>query len=148
MKPKAKAKAKKKRKLQVAIIVDFMGTSMQTAAEEVEEHKKNFSEILKDYDLQFSTPRAVMPDLSADLVIYDFGGIMPGNSLMEDNSREIVKWASDHPSAMVIVASSHTFAAYVKPEMQSLGLDKVKNIIDYYEGDPDDGIVSWFREAK
>ena len=145
---KTKPKSKKKRKLSVAIIVDFMGTSMQTAAEEIEEHKKNFTEIMKDFDLQFSTPRAVMPDLSADLVIYDFGGVMPGNTLMEDNSREIVKWASDHPSSMVVVASSHTFGAYVKPEMQALGMDKVKNIIDYYDGDPDEAICAWFREGK
>lgn len=137
-----------RRKLQVAIIVDFMGTSMQTADEEIEEHKKNFTGILKDFDLEFSTPRAVMPSLSADLVIYDFGGVMPGNSLMEDNSRAIVKWASDHPSSLVVVASSHTFGAYVKPEMEALGLDKVQNVWDYFDGDQDEKIPAWFAEAK
>jgi hypothetical protein len=137
-----------RRKLRVAIIVDFMGTSMQTADEEIEEHKKDFAKILKDFDLEFSTPRAVMPNLMADLVIYDFGGVMPGNSLMEDNSREIVKWASDHPSALVVVASSHTFAAYVKPEMEALGLDKVQNVWDYFDGDQDEKIPAWFAEAK
>lgn len=137
-----------KKKLRVAIIVDFMGTSRQTADEEIEEHKKNFSEILKGFTLEFSMPRAVMPDLLADLVIYDFGGVMPGNSLMEDNSRAIVKWASDHPSALIVVASSHTFCAYVKPEMESLGLNKVQNIVDYYDGDKDEEIPKWFSVVK
>jgi len=137
-----------RRKLRVAIIVDFMGTSMKTADEEIEEHKKDFTKILKDFDLEFSTPRAVMPNLVADLVIYDFGGVMPGNSLMEDNSREIVKWASDHPSSLVVVASSYTFGAYVKPEMEALGLGKVQNVWDYFDGDQDEKIPAWFAEAK
>jgi hypothetical protein len=137
-----------RKKIRVAIIVDFMGTSMRTAEEEIEDHKKNFTQILKDFDLEFSAPRAVMPNLVADLVIYDFGGVMPGNSLMEDNSREIVKWASDHPSALVVVASSHTFGAYVKPEMEELGLDKVQNVWDYFDGDQDEKIPAWFAEAK
>lgn len=139
---------KKKRELSVAIIVDFMGSSMASPEEEIAEHKKRFSEILEGYSLKFSEPKAVLSGLLADLVVYDFGGLMPGNSLMEDNSRAVVQWASDHPSALVVVASSHTFGAYVKPEMQALGLDKVKNVIDYYEGDVDELIPAWFREEK
>ena len=137
-----------RKKLKVAIIVDFMGTSRQSPEEEVEEHKKQFSGILKEYTLEFSTPKCVPPDLSADLVIYDFGGMMPGTSLMEDNSRAIVRWASDHPSALVVVVSSHTFMAYVKPEMESLGLNKVQNVWDFYDGDQDEKIQAWFSEEK
>jgi hypothetical protein len=137
-----------RKKLKVAIIVDFMGTSIQSPEEEIEEYKKKFSEILKDHALEFSTPRCVPPDLSADLVIYDFGGMMPGTSLMEDNSRAVVRWASDHPSALVVVVSSHTFMAYVKPEMESLGLDKVKNVWDFYDGGQEEKIPAWFAEAK
>jgi hypothetical protein len=137
-------KKAKKRQLSVAIIVDFMGSSMASPEEEIAEHKKRFSGILKDFSLKFSTPKCVMPDLSADLVIYDFGGMMPGTSLMEDNSRQIVQWASDHPSALVVVVSSHTFGAYVKPEMEALGLDKVKNVVDFYDGDQDEAIPVWF----
>lgn len=137
-----------RKKLKVSIIVDLMGTSMQSPDEEIAEYKQKFSEILKDFTLEFSTPRCVPPDLSADLVIYDFGGMLPGTSLMEDNSRDIVKWASDHPSALVVVVSSHTFMAYVKPEMESLGLDKVQNVWDFYDGDQDEKIPAWFSEAK
>lgn len=54
-----------RKKLRVAIIVDFMGTSMKTASDEIEDHKENFKDILKDFDLEFSSPRAVMPDLVA-----------------------------------------------------------------------------------
>jgi len=74
--------------------------------------------------------------------------MMPGTSLMEDNSRAVVRWASDHPSALVVVVSSHTFMAYVKPEMESLGLDKVKNVWDFYDGDQEEKIPAWFAEAK
>lgn len=137
----------KKWELAVAIIVDFMGSSMASPEEEIAEHKKRFSEILKGFSLKFSTPKCVMPDLSADLVIYDFGGMMPGTPLMEDNSRQIVRWASDHPSALVVVVSSHTFGVYVKPEMQALGLDKVQNVVDFYHGDQDEAIPIWFGKA-
>ena len=134
----------KKKQLNVAIIVDLMGTSRQSPEEEIEEHKKRFTEILEGFDLKFSEPRCVMPTLDADLVIYDFGGMLPGTSLMEDNSRQIVRWASDHPSALVVVVSSHTFCRYVQPEMEELGLDKVKNVVDFYEGDKDEEIPAWF----
>jgi hypothetical protein len=137
-------KKAKKRQLSVAIIVDFMGSSMASPEEEIAEHKKRFSEILKGFSLKFSTPKCVMPDMVADLVVYDFGGMMPGTSLMEDNSRAVIQWAVDHPSALVVVVSSHTFGAYVKPEMQALGLDKVKNVVDFYDGDQDEAISAWF----
>ncbi len=134
----------KKKELEVAIIVDFMGSMMASPEQEIAEYKKQFSDILKGFTLKFATPRCVMPDLSADLVIYDFGGMMPGTSLMDDNSRRIVQWASDHPSALVVIVSSFTFNSYVQPEMEALGLDKVKNIVNFYNGDPDEEIQIWF----
>lgn len=133
----------KKKELEVAIIVDLMGTSLSSPAEEIAEHKKRYSLILSDYDLKFSAPKCVLQNLSADLVLYDFGGMMPGTSLMEDNSRAIIKWAADHPSALVVVVSSYTFGAYVRPEMLALGLSDLKNVIqDDYE---ETTITSWFK---
>lgn len=129
--------------LSVAIIVDYMGSMSATPEEEVEGHKKRFSELLPGYSLKFSTPKCVLPELSADLVIYDFGGLMPGTSLMEDNSRQIIKWASDHPSSLVVVVSTFTFDRYVKPEMEELGLQEMVNVVadDGPRGNP---IPSWF----
>lgn len=136
-------KKAKKKELEVAIIVDLMGSGMASAAEEIVEHKKRYSLILSDYDLKFSTPKCVLQDLSADLVLYDFGGMMPGTSLMEDNSRAIIKWAADHPSALVVVVSSYTFGAYIRPEMLALGFSEFKNVIqDDYE---ESTITSWFK---
>jgi len=136
----------KKKALFVAVIVDPMGSSQSSPEEEIEDHIKRFSLILPDFDLQFSTPKCVMPDLSADLVIYDFGGMMPGNSLMEDNSRQIVKWAQDHPSSLVVVVSTWTYRAYVKPEVEALGLTVLKNVVqDDYDVDLKGAVPSWFR---
>ncbi len=134
----------KKKELEVAVIVDFMGSSMASPEQEIAEYKKQFSEILNGLSLKFSTPRCVMPDLSADLVIYDFGGLMPGSSLMEDNSRQMVQWASDHPSGMVVIVSSFTFSNFIKPEMEELGLDKMKNIVNFHDGDREEEIRIWF----
>lgn len=134
---------KKKALLSVAIIVDYMGSGNSTPEEEIEEHKKRFSELLPGYSLEFSTPRCVMPDLSADLVIYDFGGLMPGTSLMEDNSRQIIKWASDHLSSLVVVVSTVTFDRYIKPEMEELGLKEMANVVED-DGSQDNPIPSWF----
>lgn len=138
----------KKKELSVAIIVDFMGSSMQSPQEEIAEYTKTFSEILSKFTLKISTPKCVMPNLSADLVIYDFGGMMPGTSLMEDNSRQIIRWASDHPSSLVLVVSSYTFGAYVKPEIEALGLKEMPNVLDYYslEDDEEKIIQSWFSK--
>lgn len=136
-------KKTKKRPLSVAIIVDLMGSSLASPEEEIAQHTKNFQKLLPEYDLKISTPRCVMPDLSADLVIYDFGGMMPGTSLMEDNSRQIVRWAADHPSSLVIVPSTYTYGAYVKPEMEALGLTDIRNIV-LDDGSLDNPIPSWF----
>lgn len=137
---------KKRRKLSVAIIVDLMGTSMASSEEEIAEHKRRFSLILSDFELEFVTPRCVMPDMVADLVIYDFGGMMPGTSLMEDNSRAVIKWAGDHPSSLVVVVSSYTFCAYIRPELLALGLTEILNVIpDNYD---DDTLPGWFMEKK
>lgn len=144
---KQASKPKNRKRLSVAIIVDLMGTSMESPEEEVEAHKKRFSLVLSDYDLEFTAPRCVMPNLSADLVIYDFGGMMPGTSLMEDNSRAVIKWAADHPSSLVVVVSTYTFRAYIKPEMEALGLKDIKNVI-MDDFDPDSNIPAWFSEAK
>ena len=50
--------------------------------------------------------------------------------------------------ALVVVGSSHTFMAYVKPEMESPGLNKVQNVWDFYDGDQDEKIQAWFSEEK
>lgn len=136
-------KTKAKKKLSVAIIVDLMGSSLGGPEEEIAEHKKTFAKYLPKYDLEFTTPKCVMPDLEADLVVYDFGGMMPGTSLMDDNARAIVRWAGDHPSSLVVVVSSFTFGRYIEPEMEALGLKEIRNIVldDYCEDNP---IPSWF----
>lgn len=52
--------------------------------------------------------------------MYDFGGLAPGNSLMESNARSLVSWACDHPSALVLVVSAHTFNVFVRYELEEI----------------------------
>src|ERR1700684_552992 len=75
-----------------AIIVDPMGHGFGEVGpeEEIEEHKKDFAELLYPAALDAYTPYGMSESQikqGTDLIIFDYGGMMPGNSLMADNSR-------------------------------------------------------------
>jgi hypothetical protein len=132
--------------IKVAILVDPMGHGFGefTAEDEVENHKKVFTEVLKPAEIRFQhvwSPGAIDP--GTDLVIYDFGGMMPGTDLMDSNARAIVQWANDNPNSLLVVVSSFTFDIYIKREMEELGLT-LFNVV--HDNGAHDSIPSWFRE--
>jgi hypothetical protein len=142
----------KPRRIVTAIIVDMMGCMDQTPEEEIEDHTERFSQLLAPAVLDIHTPKHAGTGgdygikETTELVIFDFGGMMPGTSLMEDNAREIVKWADNHPNGLVIVASSFTYTHFVKYEMEELGLDLFNIICDDCSGDDEALIPEWFKK--
>lgn len=122
-----KAKPAKKRvvsrAIATAIIVDPFGAMDKDGDDEIADHVETFSKMLAPHRLVVSMPKYVDDaKLRADLVIFDFGGMSIGNDLMADNSRRLLRWAQDHPSSLIVVASTFTYAQGLEPEMRELGL--------------------------
>jgi hypothetical protein len=137
--------------MKVAIIVDCMGGGGQTDVEEVQMHKRRFTRLLRPIKPKFYRAYSAYSGEhgiqgNTDMVIFDYGGMLPGNDLMESNSRELVKWAMDHPSSLVVVVSSFTYQHAVVDEMKEAGFESLPNVI--YDDDEEKLIPSWFREAS
>ncbi|HEX7313323.1 MAG TPA: hypothetical protein VF297_05355 [Pyrinomonadaceae bacterium] len=135
------------RVIKTAIIVDMMGAGGKSPEEEVEQHKEFYGDLLAPATLDVHRPyhagggKHGIQD-GTELIVYDFGGMMPGSSLMEDNARQVVKWAQDHPSGLVVVASSYTFRVYVEAEMADVGLDGLHNVV--CDDGSGEAIPEWF----
>lgn len=157
-----KVKARERTVLKTAIIVDYMGHGFGevTPQMEIEEHKKDFHELLFPAKLDVYTPFCMSEDdiqIGTDLIIFDWGSMMPGNSLMEDNSRRLIQYAQDHSDCLCIVVSTFTWRNAIQYEMEELGLGKLHNVVCRYweskelwssEREPEDWdpIPAWFRE--
>ena len=110
--------------IRVALIVDDYGSVAldRTGDDERAEYRDLLQRGLTPHALTFEEPRYVSDNLRADLVVFDFGGMSLGNDLLADNSRRLIRWAQDHPSSLVVIASSFTYARGLEPELEDLGL--------------------------
>jgi len=105
-----------------SVVLDFMGAGDLTPEEEFEQLKKDIGEVLAN-PVDYTDAKMVHRIKEGSrLVIFDFGGLMPGTNLMEDQSRQVITWASEHPNALVLVISTFTFSNFIQPEMESLGM--------------------------
>lgn len=133
--------------LKTAIIVDLFGTSMSTPEEEVqnlvETYEKNFGISLKVH--QPVWPSEIEP--STKLVLFDYGGMMPGNSLMQDQSRELITWADNNPNSLVVVVSAFTYNNAIEEELNENGL-VFNNIIcqDWLSHDFEASFNEWLTQ--
>jgi len=133
--------------LKTAILVDPMGHGFGDYSPEMEaaNHLKTYKELLKPAELKAIrvwTPGSIEP--GTDLLIYDFGGMMPGTDLMDSNAHSAVQWAKDNPNSLLVVVSRFTYDQYIKYELEELGLDLFNVIVDDGKEDP---IPQWFRAA-
>lgn len=134
--------------LKTAILVDPMGSSMGTPEEEIEKHIETYSRALTPLKLKtYNINHPLEIKLGTKLVIYDFGGMIGCNDLMEDNSRAVIMWAKDNPQSLVIVASSFTYQHGIAPEIRELGMEhyEIDNIVAE-DWEVDDIIPDWFRK--
>jgi len=107
-KPKKATKAKPG-PLRTAIWLDPAGVMGEGPEAEAERLVKWYEEEL-GAKLDVHTPRnigEIKP--GTGLVLFDFGGMMAGNGLAEDNSRALVRWAEDNPNSLVVVVSDFTY---------------------------------------
>jgi len=112
------------RRIKTAIIIDFMGTARYTPEEEIAQHVERFNELLSPDRIEVHTPdHPSLIEPGTELVIYDFGGLLPGcDDMIRSHVRSLIDWAENHPSALVLVVSYFTFSGSVQPEMEGLGL--------------------------
>ena len=131
--PKKQAKKAKPHIIKTAAVVDFMGHGFGevTPEEEIEVHKERFGEFAAPAKLKVHAPAGVHGiETGTDLVIYDFGGLMPGSGLMESNARALVRWAEDNPNSLVVIVSEMTYRNYFKYEAEEMGLmDGLHNVV-------------------
>jgi len=137
--------------LKVAICVDPMGCGQTTAEEEVEQHKVEIRDRLKPRKLKFYqiwNVEEVKP--GTDLLLFDYGGMMPGNSLSEDNSRALIQWCRDNPNSLALVMTKSTYDWQVEIELRELGpAEQPHNLINYRDVPSvvnDGQIPNWFLE--
>src|SRR5258708_28958370 len=105
--------------LLTAVILDWMGSGGRTPEEEfsgvVKEFRESLSVRMDAYQARSAYPGASRE--GTELVLFDFGGVLPGSDMPERNAREIVRWAENHPSALVVVISQMTYDWHVRRQM-------------------------------
>ena len=79
-----------------------------------------------------------------ELVLFDYGGMSIGNSLLEDNSRRLVQWAVDHSSALVVVLTWMTYSLGIRRELEEHGLvvaNQDRNAEEIYGADVEGDVL-------
>lgn len=125
----------KAKPIRTIAIQDPVGTSDKTPEEELAEAVEQIERIVRPRKLRVTEQAGVSEDMDAELVIFDFGGMWMGNSLMQDNSRRLIRWMQDHPSSLVVVISSFTYRHGLAPELEDLGLVKSGEIRNWRDED-------------
>jgi hypothetical protein len=151
--------------LKTAIIVDQMGSAYgdRTPEDEIKQHVEDFSEMLAPAVLKVYTPYSCYPEdiqPGTDLLLFDYGGMLLGNSMAEKNSWYLVTYAADNPSALVVVVSTFTWSNVIANELQERDMLGSHNIVPRFwtpkyedfgtprENQPEDWdcIPEWFRD--
>jgi len=140
----------KQKTIKTAICVDIMGSGFgaRTSEMEIADHIEYYSGVFEGATLDWYRVTSIGTKTlqpGTELVLFDYGGMLPGNSLMEDNSSELIKWAQDNPNSLCLVVSDFTWRNAVRVEMDEMGL-QLPNVIndDFKLEDP---IPSWFRAS-
>jgi len=136
-------------KIKTVIIVDSMGSESGTPAEEIAE----IIETLKnDWNLPVEVVAAgegayVLDDQNPDLVIIDYGGMMPGcEDTVNSNIRYVLDWASEHPGKLVILWTDFTYLIY-HHEFEEEFSDR-DNILFRYSDGHANGVLSEMFSSK
>lgn len=114
--------ARARRRLDAAVLVDPWGSGDKDGNAEYDDHVAFLTALLKPARVTFARLRYMAPDVSADLLLFDYGGMTLGNDLLQSNSRALVRWVQDHPSALVLVASRFTWMHGIRWELVDAGL--------------------------
>lgn len=147
----------KKSSVLTAVVFDPFASSVMSLEDEIKMRVDEFERLLgrrlKVYKPSSFYDEAIKP--RTQLVLFDYGGVMPGNDLMDANSRRLVRWAADHPSALVAVVSQFTYNRAVKYEIDDYMRDvrhddsgaTLPNVIVRDIGDDHIKIPDWFTKG-
>ena len=97
-------------------------------------------------------------EAGTDLILFDYGGMCLGNSLIEDNSRYLIRFAQDNPNVLCVIVSGFTWRQAIARELENSGLTGMHNVVPRWwepaklyseETKPEDydPIPEWFRLA-
>lgn len=133
--------------IKTGILVDPMGHGMGEVSpeQEVKDHIKEYSELLRPHTLSpYRLKSAYQVKLGTKLILFDYGGMMPGSGdLVSGEARQVIRWAEDNPSGLVVVVSDFTYRRVIRGEMEELGLN-LYNVV-HRESLFADPIPLWFR---
>ena len=137
----------KGRIIKTVVCLDWMGCGSMTADEEFEEIKTRFQQALKPHTLVITRAHSTYAeDLEdAELVLFDFGGVLPGTDMPERNASALARWAEDHPGSLIVILSSWTYDHLVRPIMGELELDNLPNVVLSCAGN---SLPEWFTAPK
>lgn len=97
--------------VKVAIVVDIMGDNEEEIAEMMDELRARI-EIDAEL-LVWGAAVDIIDDPRVDLVIIDYGGMLPGcDDLVRGNFRYVAEWAENHPSKLVMIWTSFSVIIY------------------------------------
>lgn len=110
--------------ISVALLIDPMGSSMQTPEQEVEHLDYVAKAIYGDLTTTRVIQHISQVSPAEKVVFFDYGGMGMGlgNSMLDDMSRACIDWAQSNPSKLIIAESSYTWGHSLKLEMEDKGL--------------------------
>lgn len=131
--------------LLIAIVVDMMGCLCldKTPDDEIADIKERMQRLLGKRKLEFYTPGS--PDLKpgTDILVYDFGGMLPGcDDLLRSNARQIIRMCQDNPNFTALIFSSFTYRHQIRYELDELGMGELPNLINF---ESDDDLPAWLK---
>ena len=114
--------------LRVAVIIDPMGAGGRSPEEEIAEVSANLKAMLGKC-LIYEAPHPFAIKEGTDVVVYDYGGFLPGcDDMLRDNARELIRWAEDHTKGLVLVISAFTYDHQIEVELRERDIDQLDNI--------------------
>lgn len=97
------------RTIKTLIITDVMGAGGLEPAEEAKEIAYLFKQLYDiTLDWQHEEHAGTIEEHDPKLIIIDYGGMLPGQSTDVQQVTEVIKWAQDHPSRLVLIWTTFT----------------------------------------
>ncbi len=99
------------KRVRAAALLDNVGSLGRTPEEELRDEVRTLEEVLDvRIEAQLCSAVSQFPE-GTDLVLFDYGGVCMGygENLLARQEQALVRWADDHPSALVLVVSSFTW---------------------------------------
>ena len=119
-----------RRRARALIVLDPFGAPGFSPEKQYQALLLNWRELF-DVELNARHVEAFMPDAQnadgCDLVILDWGALGAKSELMQDQVRRVVGWATDHPSALVVLQS--IAGDFLEAEIEREQMPKLANIL-------------------